>query len=140
MPAPTPNHVILVARGEPTDQSPERLGQICDAVSDANVLLVAPTLPIPGERWIVDLDARASQARSRLQRWIVALADQASAIEAELGDADPRMAAIDAHREFPAAQIIDVPAAEPKRTAAPGLLMRLAERYGLMPDPVAAGR
>jgi hypothetical protein len=140
MPAPTPNHVILVARGEPTDQSPERLRQIRDAVTDAHVLLVAPTLAIPGERWIIDLDARASQARSRLQRWIMALADHASAIEAELGDPDPRMAAIDARRAFPAAHVIDAAAAELERSPAPGLLTRLAERYGLMPAPVVAGR
>ena len=50
------------------------------------------------------------------------------------------MAAIDARREPHAAQIIDAPAAEPERTAELGWLMRLAEGYGLMPAPVAAGR
>ena len=73
MPAPTPTDVILVARGEPADQSPEHLGRIREAVTDASVLLVAPALPVLGERWIIDLDARASQARSRLSagspRW-----------------------------------------------------------------------
>jgi hypothetical protein len=140
MPAAIPPHVILVAEGEPADQPLERLRRIRDSVTDANVLLVAPVLPIPGERWIVDLDARASQARSRVQRWIVALADHASAVEAEVGDADPRMALSDARREFPDAQIISAPAVEPQRTAGPGQLLRLVECYGLMPVPVAFGR
>ena len=140
MSAPTPTDVILVARGEPADQSPEQLGRIREAVSDATVLLVAPALPVAGERWIIDLDARASQARSPLQRWIAALADHAAAVEAEVGDADPRMAARDARRELPTAQIIDAPGAEPERPATPGRLMQLVERYGLMPAPVAAAR
>jgi hypothetical protein len=137
---PTPTDVILVASGEPADQSPEQLGRIRDAVTDANVLLVAPALPVVGERWIVDRDARATQARSRLQHWIAALADQASAIATEVGDADPRIAASDARRARPTAQIIDALAAEPARRAAPGRLMRLVERYRLMPAPVAAAR
>ena len=139
MPASTPTDVILVARGEPADQSPEQLRRIRDAVTDANVLLVAPALPVPGERWIVDLDARESQASSRVERWFGALADHASLIEAEIGDADPRAAVADALRLLPAAQIVDAPAAERERTAEPGRLMRLAERYGLMPAPPAVG-
>ena len=138
--APTPTDVILVARGEPADQSPEHLGRIREAVTDAKVLLVAPALPVAGERWIIDLDARAAQARSRLQHWFAALADHVSAVDAEAGDADPRMAARDARRERPTAQLIDAPGAEAERTVTPGRLMRLIERYGLMPAPVAAGR
>ena len=139
MPASTPTDVILVARGEPADQSPEQLRRIRDAVTDATVLLVAPALPVPGERWIVDLDARESQARSRLERWFGALADHASAIEAEVGDADPRAAAGDARRELPPRRS----STHRRRSGAhrrAGPLMRLVERYGLMPVPVAAGR
>ena len=138
--APTPTDVILVSRGEPADVSLEHLGRIREAVTDANVLLVAPALPVPGERWIIDLDARASQARSRLQQWITALADHASPVAAEVGDADPRMAARDARRARPTAQIIDAPRAEAERGVTPGRLMRLIERYGPTPAPVAAGR
>lgn len=135
--AHSPTPVILVARGEPADQPAEQLRRIRDAVTDSNVLLVAPALPVPGERWIVDLDARESQARSRLQRWIGALVDHAAAIETEIGDADPRAAVADARRELPAARVVDASTAERKRTAEPGLLRR-AERYGLMRAPVAA--
>ena len=133
-------HVILIAGDDPGAQSPERLHEIRAAVTDANVLLVAPALPVSGERWIIDLDARASQARSRLQRWAAALADDASAVEATVGDADPRQAAVDARREFPAARIVDAPAEEPERFTAPRRLMRLIGRYGFVPAPVAAGR
>ena len=140
MSARTPAEVILVAHGEPADQSPEHLGRIRDAVTGAKVLLVAPARPVAGERWIIDLDARASQARSRLQLWIAALAGHASAISAQVGDADPRMAASDARRELPTAQILDAPGAEPTRPAGPGRPMRLAGRAGLMPVPAAAGR
>jgi hypothetical protein len=139
MHAPSPTHVILVALGEPADRHPEQLRRIREAVTDANVLLVTPALPVPGERWIVDLDARESQARARLQRWIGALAGRPSAIEAQVGDADPRTAVADARRELPAARVVDAPAIERDRTAEPGRAMRLAERYGLMPAPVAAG-
>jgi hypothetical protein len=139
MTAPTPTEVILVARGEPADQSPEQLRRIRDAVTEANVLLVAPALPVPGERWIVDLDARESQARSRAERWFAALADRASVIEAEIGDADLRAAVADARRLLPSAQIVDAPAAERERTAEPRHLMRLADRYGLMPASPAVG-
>ena len=139
MPASTPTDVILVACGEPADESPEQLRRIRDAVTDGKVLLVAPALPIPRERWIVDLDARDSRARSRVERWLGALADHASLIEAEIGDADPRAAVADARRLLPAAQIVDAPAAERARTAEQGRLMRLAERYGLVPAPPAVG-
>jgi hypothetical protein len=121
MTAPTPTEVILVARGEPADQSPEQLRRIRDAVTEANVLLVAPALPVPGERWFA------------------ALADRASVIEAEIGDADLRAAVADARRLLPSAQIVDAPAAERERTAEPGHLMRLADRYGLMPASPAVG-
>jgi hypothetical protein len=115
----TPTEVILVARGEPAQQSREQLRWIRDAVTDANVLLVAPALPVPGERWIVDLDARESQARLRVERWLAALADRASVIEAEIGDADPRAAVADARRLLPSAQIVDAPA-ERERTVEAG--------------------
>ena len=140
MPALTLTDVILVASGEPADLSPGQLRRIRDAVTDAKVLLVAPALPIAGERWIVDLDARAEQARSRLQRWFGALTDHASAIEAEIGDPDPRAAVADARRLMPVAQIVDAPARDRERSAEPGRLMRLAERYGLMPAPPVVGR
>jgi hypothetical protein len=60
-------------------------------------------------------------------------------IEAEIGDADLRAAVADARRLLPSAQIVDAPAAERERTAEPGHLMRLADRYGLMPASPAVG-
>lgn len=139
MPAPKSTDVILVARGEPIDQPPERLRRLRTTVTNANVLLVAPALALPGEGWIVDLAARASRARTRLQRWIDALADDASAIQVEIGDADPRCALADARREHPRARVIDAPPAETERASEPGRLMRLAERYGLVPAAAGVG-
>jgi hypothetical protein len=68
------------------------------------------------------------------------LADHAVAIASEVGDADPRLAAGDARRELPTAQIIHAPAAVAEGTATPDRLMRLIERYGRMPVPVVTGR
>jgi hypothetical protein len=47
---PSPTDVILIVCGEPADQSPEHLARIHDTVTDAKVVLVAPALPVPGER------------------------------------------------------------------------------------------
>jgi hypothetical protein len=132
--------VLVVARGEPTDQRPDELRRIREAVAGANVLLVAPALPVPGERWIVDLDAREARTRSRVERWIGALADHASKIATEIGDADPRVAVADALREFPLARVIDAGGPGPESSGEPGRLTWLAERYGLMPGALAAGR
>ena len=140
MSAPSPTDVILIVCGEPADQSPEHLARIHDTVTDAKVELVAPALAIPGERWIVDLDARASHARSRLQRWSAMLAHHAVAIASEVGDPDPCTAAGDARRELPTAQIIHAPAGVAEGSATPDRLMRLIERYGRMPVPVVTGR
>jgi hypothetical protein len=140
MSVPSHTDIILIASGEPAEQSPEHLARIHDAATDARVVLVAPALPVPGERWIADRDARASQARGRVQRWSAVLAGPAVALAAEVGDADPRLAAADARRELPAAQIIDAPAPAPRKPAAPGRLMRLIERYGRVPVPLLTGR
>jgi hypothetical protein len=140
MSVPSPIDSILIVCGEPADQSPEHLARILDTVTDAKVVLVAPALPVTGERWIVDLAARASRARSRLQRWSAVLADHAVAIASEVGDADPRAVAGDARRELPTAQVIYAPAAVAEGTATPDRLMLLIERYGRMPVPVVTGR
>jgi len=140
MPVPTPADVVLIVCGDPADQSSEHLARIHAAATDAKVVLVAPALPVPGERWIADRDARASEAHGRLQRWSAVLAAPASAIAAEIGDADPRLAAADARRELPAAQVIDAPAAEPRERVAPGRSAQLAGRYGRVPAPLVTGR
>jgi hypothetical protein len=111
-----PTSVIVVARDEPDEQ----LSQLRELVAGANVLLVAPALPVPGERWIIDLDARAAQARSRLQQWTVALAGHAATIEGEVGDADPRLAVADARRALPAARVVDAAASRRERPAPRG--------------------
>jgi hypothetical protein len=140
MSVPAPTDVVLIVCGEPADQAPEHLARIQNAAAGAKVALVAPALPLPGERWIADRAARAGQARGRLQRWSAVLARHAVAIAAEIGDADPRLAAADARRELPAAQVIDAPAAVPRMTAAPGRLAQLVDRYGRAPVPLVTGR
>jgi hypothetical protein len=49
----------------------------------AEVLVVAPALPIPGERWIIDLDARRARARANLTSWTDALGDEAASVQGE---------------------------------------------------------
>jgi hypothetical protein len=133
----SPTRVRLVTRGGPADLPPEQLRRIRETVTDANVRLVAPALAVPGGRWTIDLDARESQARRGCSggaaRWLT----MPRPSRRRSGMPIPRPAVADARRELPAARVVDASAAERKRTAEPGLL-RLAERYGLMPAPVAA--
>lgn len=98
------------------------------------MLLVAPTVPVSGERWIIDLDAREARARSRLERWTGVLADHARRIETDIGDPSSRLAIADALHDFPADTVITTPATASRTPAEPGRVTRLAERYGLMPS------
>lgn len=106
--------VLVVIEGEPRDHH-DQLRGIVDAVEEADVLLVAPTLPVPGESWIVDLDAREAQARSRLGRWSSVLAEHARSVETEIGDPSPRLAIADSRDDFPADTVITTPATAPAR-------------------------
>jgi hypothetical protein len=133
---PAPNggaRVLVVVHGEPSDGD-DQLRRFVDAVEEADVLLVAPTVPVPGERWIVDVDAREARARSRLERWTGVLADHARRVGTEIGDPSSRLAIADALHDFPADTVITTPGTAPRAPAEPGPVMRLAERYGLMPS------
>jgi hypothetical protein len=70
----------------------DRADRILARARGADVLVVAPTLPVPGERWVIDLEARQAQARANLNGWIDALAGHAEQIRGELGDERPGLA------------------------------------------------
>ena len=133
---PAPNggaRVLVVVHGEPSDGD-DQLRRFVDAVEEADVLLVAPTLPVPDERWVIDLDAREARARSRLERWTGVQADHARRVKTEIGDPSSRLAIADALHDFSADTVITTPSTAARTSAEPGRVMRLAERYGLMPS------
>jgi hypothetical protein len=68
---------------------------------------VSPALPLPGERWIIDLDARRARARADLQGWLDALADEAASVQGEIGDGTPSLAVADALGGFAADEYLD---------------------------------
>lgn len=58
---PTLRRLLVLVDGPfPGDQH-YRAGLILARAQGADVLVVAPTLPVAGERWIIDLDAREAQ-------------------------------------------------------------------------------
>ena len=103
----------------------------------ADVLLVAPALPVAGERWIIDLDARRAGARANLASWVAALVDDASSVQGEIGDESPRLAVADALEGFAADEYLDArrPADRPPPPRPP--LERLRELFA--PAPEAPG-
>ena len=110
-PAPTTGRtrrrlVVLVGGPFPGHRH-YRAGLILARAEGAHVLVVAPTLPVAGERWIIDLDAREAQARANVGSWIDALADRAESVRGEIGNESPRRAAADAVDGFAADEYLD---------------------------------
>lgn len=93
---PTRRRLVVLVGGPFPGHQHDRAGLILARAHGADVLVVAPTLPVPEERWIIDLDAREAQARANLHSWIDALADQAESVHGEMGDESPRLAVADA--------------------------------------------
>jgi hypothetical protein len=108
-PAPgvrTDRRLLVLIDGPFPDHQEHRAGWIAARARGADVLVVAPTLPLPGERWIIDLDARRARARASLRSWIDALADQAVSIRGEIADENPRLAVADALAGFDADEFL----------------------------------
>jgi hypothetical protein len=103
----------------------------------AEVLVVAPALPLPGERWIIDLDARRARARASLRSWIDALTDRTVSIRGEIADEDPRLAVADALDGFDADEFLTTLVPRGASAAQPAPLERL--RALLAPAPAAPG-
>jgi hypothetical protein len=55
--------VVVVVDGDFPGAGHPEARRVIDAVSGARALVVAPAGPVAGERWVVDLSARAEQAR-----------------------------------------------------------------------------
>jgi len=121
------HRVVVVADGEPPAPHDPVARELVAAVSGALVLVVAPASAVPGERWVVDLDAREAQARRRAGAWAATIATHASAVETEVGDASPRLAIADARRAFrPHAVVASAP---PSRPAPRRPRLRLARAF-----------
>ena len=134
-----PNHrrlLVLVGGPFPGSQN-DRAGLILARAHGAGVLVGAPTLPIPGERWTIDLDARKAQARANLQRWTDVLADEAESVHGEIGDESPPLAVADALDSFAADEYLDALGLEhsPRRQRRP--CQRLRNLFA--PAPVSPG-
>lgn len=96
----TARRIVVLADREVAAVDAGDLSRIADAAAAGDVLIVAPAGPVAGERWIVDLTARSTQARERLDAWATLLASRARSVEVEIGDENPRFALADARREF----------------------------------------
>ena len=105
--APTRRRLLVLVGGPYPGDQQDRAGLIQARARGADVLLVAPTLPVAGERWVIDLDAREAQASANLHSWIDGLADQAESIDGEIGDESPRLAVADALDGFAADECLD---------------------------------
>jgi hypothetical protein len=117
--------VVVVGDGDfPGAEHPEAR-RVIDAVSGARALVVAPAGPVAGERWVVDLSARAEQARRRLDDWWSALAPHVCTVDVAVGDASATLAAADAQHAFRADTVIatrtTTPAESSPRWWAPAL-------------------
>lgn len=106
-PAGRHRRVLVLADGPFPADGDGRAARIARIARGATVLVVAPALAAPGERWIIDDDAREAQARARLESWIRALADRAGSVRGEIGDEHPRTAVADALAGFAADEVVE---------------------------------
>lgn len=74
--------------------------------TDADVLVVCPALNSRIRHWTSDEDRAREQAQERLERSLVALAEEGVDARGEVGDDDPMQAIEDALRTFGADEII----------------------------------
>ncbi len=106
--------LLIVASHDVAMLDRGQLEDLLEAARGGHVRVVAPARAVRGERWIIDLTAREAQARRRLEGWRGALERHAGLVEAEIGDADARLALADAQREFePQTVVATVPSAAP---------------------------
>lgn len=135
--APTLRRLLVLVDGPfPGDQH-YRAGLILARAQGADVLVVAPTLPVAGERWIIDLDAREAQARANLQSWTEALSGRAERVRGAIGDESPRLAVADALDGFAADEYLDAWVLERPSPAPRRPLERLRDLFA--PPPPATG-
>jgi hypothetical protein len=134
---PNPRRLLVLVGGRFPGSQDDRAGLILARARGAEVLVVAPTLPIAGERWIIDLDAREAQAHANLQSWIDALADPAETVRGEIGDENSQLAVADALAGFAADEYLDARVRD-HRPPAPRQHLRLRDLFS--PAPVRGPR
>jgi hypothetical protein len=118
--SPRTPRVLVIAAVDPAAAGPAALAEVAAAVAGREALVVAPAGPVAGERWVVDLTARAVDAHERAAAWAAALAPHAAGVRGEAGDASPRLAAEDARRAFgPDHVLLVVPRPAPRGRGLP---------------------
>jgi hypothetical protein len=105
--AQPPRRLLVLVDGAFPGRDDFRARWIAARARHADVLVVSPALPLPGERWIIDLGARRARARADLQGWLDALADEAASVQGEIGDETPSLAVADALDGFAADEYLD---------------------------------
>ena len=102
------------------------------AGAGAEVLVVAPVLSSPLNRWASDYDDDRKLAQSRLDESIGCLRRNGLRVHGALGDADPVQAIADALVGFPAEEIV-ICLQEPERPhwLRKGIVERARERFGV---------
>jgi hypothetical protein len=137
---PGPDNRILVIACSPLDR-PEALAPILAAaegvVADATpqALIVAPAATSRLASWTSDLQAGRVAAAERLAVALAGLAAAGVDATSRVGDADPRLAAEDALRTWPAGRVVFVHDAGDERAAAAASEVR---RRALVPVRVVA--
>lgn len=106
-PTVTRRRLLVLVGGPFPGHGDDRASLVLARARGAEALVVAPTLPVAGERWVIDLDARESRARANLRSWVDALAGQAASVRGELGDENPDLAVADALDGFAADEFLD---------------------------------
>jgi hypothetical protein len=127
--------LIVLVDGPFPGRDEFRASWIAARAQGAEVLAVAPAVPVPGERWIIDLDARQARARAHLASWVEALADTAASIRGEIGAESPSLAVADALAAFPADEYLD--AGTPADASPPRRRPLQTVRELFTPAPVA---
>jgi hypothetical protein len=97
-------NVLVVALDEVPDEDVRQAIEARKAVSDVNVLVVAPTTHVGALRWLTgDEDEARAEAGELADRAAEAIDAE---VHAEVGDHDPLLAVEDALRTFPADEIV----------------------------------
>lgn len=99
-------HLLIIAT-EPVEE-PEVLEGVLAACGDpdADVLVLAPAGGSALSHWLSDVDPAREDAQVTLVHSLAALAAAGIDARGQVGDADPRQAAEDALRSFPADQVV----------------------------------
>jgi hypothetical protein len=96
---PSAGRTILILAGHPDASTTAQLLEQTHGYQHA--LVVAPTIPPAGARWIIDDDEAEREARARAETVAEVLRAGGLDTRTEIGDADPQLALADALAQHP---------------------------------------